>query len=78
MQEEIIQYTIKEGGQWLDWPFGKLSVKLPPVMILPEWKVKIKVWNIFYIEVHSFRLKDKREWDTINGFRATSHNLSSA
>lgn len=78
MHEEIIQYTTEEGGQWLDWYFGVLPIKLPPLMLLPELKVRIRVWNIFYTEAHSFKLKDKREWDTYSGFRITSHNQSSA
>ena len=79
MQAEVLEYTTKEGGEWLDWDFKTFkpsnpelntmgipitgSVNTGHVALFRDDTLGISVF------VHSLRLSDGREWDCVNGWR---------
>ena len=79
MKADVTHYTLKEGGDWLEWPFKDASVK-PSNPQLLTWvgnRDKYHWWHPptgVVVTFHSLKLSDGAEWDAIKGFRKPEWN----
>lgn len=75
MIETPTDYTTREGGDWLPWPFPKHVKPTNPDLLTsrPEGVRRI-VMHVgpaahCVIHVHSIKFDNGKAWDSINGWR---------
>lgn len=70
MIADVTHYTKYEGGKWIPWPFPKhIKPSNPELLTITERDKYIFRRGDYWLQFHSLKLSNGREFDTINGFR---------